>query len=251
MAIRSSDFFNKMNTVSGITENDYAGVTDTIETLLDSMSQISNTGFYIIDYFKQNFLYVSDAIACWCGIPADKVKELGYNLYTEHVPPEDLEMLKEINESGFKLYETIPQEERKKYSISYDFRFNNSHCTLINHRLTPLSMRDGKIWLALCSVTLSAVKEPGRIIMKKNKDRSFYEYSLQYHKWQKKMEPPLSDVEKKILLLTAEGYTCEEIAELIFKSLNTIRTYRKNLLKKFNTPSMSAALVYAINYGLL
>ena len=252
MTIRSSDFFNRMNEVSNITDADYEKVTEMIETLLCSMSQISNTGFYIIDYFKQNFLYVSDTIACWCGIPADKVKELGYNLYTEHVPEKDLAMLKEVNDAGFRLYESLPSEERTKYSITYNFHFCNAHVSrLVNHRLTPLSIKDGKIWLALCSVTLCANKESGRIIMKKHKDRIYYEYSLKTHRWNKKVEPLLSDIEKQILTLTAQGYICKEIAEIIHRSENTVKTYRKAFQQKFQTTGITASLTYAIQYDLL
>ena len=245
-------FSNGMNTISKIEQNVYDEALEDIEPLLDSMTQVSNNGFYIIDYFKQDFLYVSDVLAYWLGIPDNQVKELGYKQYTEHILPEDQAMLREIRESGFKFYETLPEEECKNYSISYDFRIgdtNNSR--LINHRLTPLAMHNGKIWLALCSITLSANKEPGHITMKKKKDESYYEYSLDTHKWHAKTEVTLTDIEKNILTLTAQGYTCKEMEAHIHRSVNTVKTYRKQLLKKFNMTNTTSALVYAINNNLL
>lgn len=72
---------------------------------------------YIIDYHKQDFLYVSNNIARLCGEDAQKIKDFGYRFYIDYVPSEDLKMLLEINNSGFKLFETFPIGERTEYTI--------------------------------------------------------------------------------------------------------------------------------------
>ena len=54
---------------------------------------------------------------------AEEIKMLGYDLYTQYVPQEDLAILKEINEAVFRQFECITDTERIKYSISYDFHF--------------------------------------------------------------------------------------------------------------------------------
>lgn len=250
--IKDTDFFNAHNAVTGITDADYRRMSDTIENLLDTITQISDWGFYIIDYFKQNFLYVSDNIAYWCGIPAENVKDLGYKLYTDYVPQEDLAMLKEINDSGFKQFETFPEEDRRNYSITYDFHFVNSCKTrLIHHRLTPLAIKNGKIWLALCGVALSFNKTPGHIILRKHKNQKYLEYSLDEHKWIQRMDPTLSDIEKEIIKLSAKGFLIKEIADILFKSEDTIKTYRKNMIKSLGLSNFTAVVTHAINYGLI
>ena len=252
MKITETDFFNPLNAVTGISDTDYKRMSDTIDNVLNSMTQISDWGFYIIDYFKQNFLYVSDNIAYWCGIPAENVKDLGYKLYTDYVQQEDLAMLKEINDSGFKQFERFPEEDRCKYSITYDFHFVNSCKTrLIHHRLTPLALKNGKIWLALCGIALSFNQTPGHIILRKHKDLKYLEYSLTKHQWIQKINPLLSDIEKEIIKLSAKGFLVKEIADILCKSEDTIKTYRKNMIKALGLPNFTAVITHAINYGLI
>ena len=78
--------------------------------------------FYIIDYNKQSFLYVSDAPLFLSGYEQDEVLEMGYEFYNKVVPPEDLEMLVEMNEKAFEFFYNLPTERRDKGFISYDYR---------------------------------------------------------------------------------------------------------------------------------
>lgn len=56
---------------------------------------------------------------------------------------DDLKMLVEINNMGFKLFNTLSVGERKDYTISYDFHIGNKR--LVNHKLTPLVLsKDGR-----------------------------------------------------------------------------------------------------------
>lgn len=116
------DFFIISNAVHGITDADYK-LADLLVNAAKAFARSTHQGVYIIDYFKMNFLYVSENLANWCGVPADKIREFGYQIYVDHVPEEEQKMLIEINRSGFNLFETIPVEERLDYTISYDFHF--------------------------------------------------------------------------------------------------------------------------------
>ncbi len=61
----------------------------------------------------------------------------------------------------------------------------------------------------------------------------------------------LTDRELEILKLIAEGLTTQKIAEKLFLSVNTIETYRKNLLLKFTTPNMAGLIKKAFEFGIL
>ena len=88
-----------------------------------------------------------------------------------------------------------------------------------NH-LTPILLSDdGRIWLALCTVSLAATDEPGHIIMQKNGERSYFEYSTSRHKWEKKEGITLSETECEVLRLSAQGYTMNDIADRLCKSV--------------------------------
>ena len=61
----------------------------------------------------------------------------------------------------------------------------------------------------------------------------------------------LTKRELEVLKLIATGNKTNQIAELLFLSIHTINTHRKNILKKFNMSSPTELVVYAINNGLV
>ncbi|HEY9559495.1 MAG TPA: response regulator transcription factor [Anseongella sp.] len=61
----------------------------------------------------------------------------------------------------------------------------------------------------------------------------------------------LSDRERELLRLVAEGYTNPEIAERIFLSAETIRGYRKNLLLKLGAKNTAVLVKMAIEQKLI
>lgn len=61
----------------------------------------------------------------------------------------------------------------------------------------------------------------------------------------------LSSREKEILILIAQEFTGNEIAEKTFITLNTVNTHRRNLISKLNVKNTAGLVKYAIEYGLL
>ncbi len=87
--------------------------------------------------------------------------------------------------------------------------------------------------------------------MRRYGNPDFYEYSRTQKKWEHKDGVVLSDIEHKVLWLSAQGNTVEQIGEGIHKSPDTVKTYKKRLFKKLGVSSISEALIYAINNRLL
>lgn len=56
--------------------------------------------------------------------------------------------------------------------------------------------------------------------------------------------------EFEIVKLIAEGHTSDEIAEIIFLSIHTIRSHRKNILRKYNKSQISDIVVLFKDQGL-
>ena len=196
------DFFLHSNKVGHISKEDY----DKIELLVNAAKAFARSTYqcvYIIDYFHQDFIYASDNLAYLCGLEPEQLMEAGYQMYIDHVPDADLQMLLEVNKKGFDLFNELPVGDRLDYTISYDFHLTNGrHSRLIHHHLTPILLSDdGRIWLALCTVSLAATDEPGHIIMQKNGERSYFEYSTLRHKWEKKEGITLSETERDVLRL--------------------------------------------------
>lgn len=250
--IKTGDFFSLQNSVENINESDYTKVGLIIEAA-KAFERSTYQCVYIIDYFKQGFLYVSNNIARLCGGEAEKIKDFGYRFYIDYVPEKDLKMLLEINNSGFKLFNTLPIGERKSYTISYDFHIKRGkRKRLVNHKLTPLILtKDGSIWLAICTISLAATNVPGNVIMKKPGAGTFYEYCLYTHKWEEKKEIVLSDTEREVLSLSTQGYTMNDIADNICKSVDTVKACKRSIFQKMDVKNIAEALTYAQNHQLI
>lgn len=246
------DFFIPDNKVRLPDELDYSRVDEYIRSA-EAFSRSSYQSVYIIDYFRQNFLYVSSNPIFLCGLMPEKVKELGYQFYLDYVPEDEHPLLLALNKAGFTFYNDIPASERKDWYISYDFHIlNNGRKILINHKLTPLAVTsDGGIWLALCVVSVSTHSDAGHIEMHRVGSSEYFEYSTVSHRWIKKQLPMLTDAEKVVLTLSIQGYTMSEIAEKISLSPVSIKKYRQRIFEKLDVRNISEAIVAATNNKLL
>lgn len=64
-------------------------------------------------------------------------------------------------------------------------------------------------------------------------------------------EPVLTDRERAILQLLAEGYSNRAIADLLKISLKTVETHRKNIMKKLGLHRLSDLVRYAIKKRII
>lgn len=130
----------------------------------------------------------------------------------------------------FDLFNELPVGDRLDYTISYDFHLTNGrHSRLIHHHLTPILLSDdGRIWLALCTVSLAATDEPGHIIMQKNGERSYLNIPHCATSGKERRHNLERDRER-CLRLSAQGYTMNDIADRLCKSVDTIKACKRNL----------------------
>ncbi len=147
------------------------------------------------------------------------------------------------------MYNRIQSEERSKWYISYDFHIlNKGRKILVNHKLTPLVLTsDGRIWLALCVVSVSTHTTPGHIEMHCAGSPDFYEYNIVTQRWDKRSIPTLTEGEKSVITLSIQGLTMLEIADKMCLSPDTIKKYRKQIFEKLGVRNISEAIVAATN----
>jgi len=247
------DFFSLTNTVRNLTAIDKAQTANYLEPI-KAFAASTYKSIYVIDYETKGFEYVSDNPLFLCGHTAEEVKEMGYEFYLKYVPKKDLDLLLRINTIGFDFYEKMPLEERKGATIAYDFHLKNQEgkTILINQKLTPLFLtEEGKLWKAICFVSLSTEQDSGNITVYSKNDGSILKYNLKRNFWESTEKIKLAKREKEIIELSTRGFTINEIAETIFISPDTVKFHRRKLFEKLDVSTISEAIAYVTNNKLL
>jgi DNA-binding CsgD family transcriptional regulator len=248
-----NDFFTLVNRLEFVSEEDKKQSINYLESI-DAFARTTYKSVYVIDYEKKGFDYVSDNPLFLCGNTSQEVKEMGYAFYFKHVLEADIELLLKINTLGFEFYEKVPIDERKDYTISYDFHLINKEGdkTLINHKMTPLFMtKEGRLWKAIAIVSLSSQKKSGNIKVTNKKNSKVYTYNIDGDFWKESEIEKLTRREKEILQFSSKGLTINEIANRIFVSPDTVKFHRKKLFEKLDVSNISEAITYATNNKLL
>lgn len=248
-----NDFFSYRNEIGDITIQEQKQTSNYLESI-EAFARTTYKSIYVIDYQKKGFEYVSENPLFLCDNTAEEVKEMGYSFYFKYVIESDLDLLLKINTVGFQFYEQLPLEERKLYTISYDYHLKNKEdkTILINQKLTPLFLtEDGKIWKALCIISLSAENDSGHIRIYKKGDNKLFTYDLDGDFWKETKIIELSSREKEILQYSTRGYTICEVAEAIFVSPDTVKFHRKKLFEKLDVNNIAEAIAYVTNNKLI
>jgi len=239
-----SDFFAPIAPIKGIKHSDYLSLKFYIESLI-AIARMIDLSFYIIDYKKQEFVYVSENPLFLCGYKQDEVKSLGYTFYSKVVPEDDLNLLLEINQAGFGFYYNLPADRRPKGYISYDFRMKNidGNIVMVNHKLTPFILNEeGNLWISLCLVTLSSSKKPGNMFIFMQDEGVKHNYNFKTRKFTAFKNKPLSQIEKKVIELLSLGLTSKDIAKQMVISINTVKFHKKRIFEKLNVQNSNEAV---------
>ena len=220
-----------------------------------ALARLTYKSLYIIDYNKLNFLYISSNPLFLCGESVNEVMSEGYQFYYRHVPEEDLAFLQRVNQAGFEFFKGIAIAERTEYTISYNFRIIPSESKepiLINHQLTPLRLdATGKIWLSLCLVSLAHTREVGEAYISAVNSNKRWRLSAKTGRWGQMEDLTLNEQEKAVISLAHQGLSVGEIAQIIHRSEDSVKGYRKALFQKLGVSNISEAIAVATSRRLI
>ena len=112
-------------------------------------------------------------------------------------------------------------------------------------KITPVCIEPEVVRFWMCTVSLTSNKARGRFgvrfrdgrLLMMDDDRT----------WRPAILQQLSAAEQRLLKYLGNGYSTEEIARHFCKSPETIKTHKKNILKKLRAFNMLDAMVSAMN----
>lgn len=109
-----------------------------------------------------------------------------------------------------------------------------------------------KIGIDGCLLKNNSGKELAEAIDRVHSGRSYYDQIHSFNSATKEVKKhKLTEREIEIIKLLADGLSSNQIGERLFISEHTVRTHRKNILKKLNLHNSSELIQYALNNGII
>jgi len=209
---------------------------------------------YIIDFEKKEFEYVSNNPIFLCGHNSNEVQSMGFSFYQKCVSKEDLKLFCEMNQLGLEFYKDVSLENRKNYTMSYDFHLidQKRNKLLINQKITPITSNDqGFVCKAICVASISSEKDSGNLKISNNETNEIFKYDFEFNGWVEEEKIEITDREKDIIHYSTRGYSIDKIASAIFISPHTVKFHRKRLFEKLKVENISHAIAYATSNRLI
>lgn len=212
---------------------------------------IMDDGFYVIDFYQRQFVYVTPQLLLLCGHDPDDALKQGYDFYSQVVYKEDMPLLIEIHQVSIELLFTMETIEKLK-CIKFNIRlFNDGQLLMVDHKIAPLQLtREGKVRLAACRVTHAVARTPGNL-KAYYKDDTVHEYSFESKIWKPVCQIQLSQMEKNVLRLMQQGKERREIATLLHISEHTVKNHKNNIFNKLGVKNGIEAINVAVNNQLI
>ena len=238
------DFFITENNIEKISPKLYKQADFFVHSFA-SLACMTYQSIYVIDFYRKNFLYVSDNSLFLCGCQPEEIKKMGYSFYFRHVPKNEVSMLMEFTRAGFDFFNRTGVEERMKLFFSLDFHIKGKYNDiLVNEKIKPIVTTDeGKVWLAVCFISLSNKKEAGNFEAHIDGKTEHWAYSTESRKWKSVRNRKLSIREQEILHLFAQGYSEQEIATKLHVGIRAIKNCKQRMFEKLEVKTISAALL--------
>ncbi|MEQ6167030.1 MULTISPECIES: response regulator transcription factor [unclassified Ekhidna] len=108
-----------------------------------------------------------------------------------------------------------------------------------------------KIGIDGCLLKNNTGKELSDAIARVTSGKSYYDQIQNFSKEEVKQNYTLSDRELEIIRKLGDGMTSSQIASELYISEHTVKTHRKNILRKLDLHSSSELIQYALNNGII
>lgn len=224
-----------------------------ISKKINSIFHVGSYYYYIFDVSNGQFLYVDSSIYNILGIPPDA---LTVTDFMARIHPQDVVYFLNFENKVSEFFGQLQSDQVMKYKVSYDFRIKNAkdeYIRILHQVITINQSTEGHVLQTLGVHTdISHIKnegEPKLSFIGLDGEPSFIDvdyrqaFSYQFDKFTLR--------EKEIIKKLCEGCTSQEIATALFISEHTVRSHRKNILKKADVKSATELVAKAIKLGWL
>lgn len=245
--MEANGFSSFQNYISEVEESVYKDL-DSYEKILNGVAHLTNNYLFLVDFYKGSVLYLSSIPLILCNMSPEEIRLSAGKLNTQFVTPHEYEMINNIIKSWFSFLMDHPIEERKAYSVQFDYHLNKR---LLNVSMIPIFLsKEGKPWLIICNVRIPTSSKEGNAKISKNNSTQYWHYSRN-GKWIAEKQILLDEIEQKIISLSIQGKKEKEICEVIFRSKDGLKSIKRRIFRKMKVRNITEAVSYAISHGMI
>jgi DNA-binding CsgD family transcriptional regulator len=213
--------------------------------------------YFILNFFDVTFEYVSPDVMKVVGC---RPEDYNFGVIFDKVHPDDSNSmrLKEGIASNF-FYKQISPNKIPFYKSTYTFRIKNPNGgwkTILHQSIALQMTEDDRIHYVLCvhsDITFLSPNADDVISFLGINGEPSYTVSV---KAPQAINQPannslISQREKEIIVLLAEGFSSKQIAGQLYISQHTVDTHRRNLLKKTGAQNTLELVALCLKKGLI
>ncbi|KAA5538568.1 LuxR C-terminal-related transcriptional regulator [Adhaeribacter rhizoryzae] len=210
---------------------------------------------WVLDLRTQQFVYLSENTRSLIGYEPQLFRQDGFLTLSKLLHPADKKNILELTVQLWENILALPKEKRLGYTFSRKYRIRKpdgtSVCLLEQNKITQTDS-GGNIThvLGTCTDITDLINE------------LTFEACVQgkFTKAPMRLTPEnapvaarniLSEREKEIVRLVAEGLSSKVIADQLFISFHTVNTHRKNIIGKTHSKNTSGLVQYAISNRII
>jgi DNA-binding CsgD family transcriptional regulator len=190
------------------------------------------------------------------GYTAEEIYHMGGEFVMSFTVQEHLLVNMATVKACMEYSNSIPEEQREFISAIYYYhgRKKNGDIIAVQHQTIPVAFDEQKIPYIFCNIYSDiSYLDPQNIphgVMVNKFTREVFHLSKNSLNLEKK-EDLFSKREKEIIRLMTNGLTSKEMAEKLHISNDTVRTHRKNILRKAGVSNTISLIRFAIINSIL
>ena len=236
-----------------VTAEDYERIACEIARIKE-IGQLEMRAFSLYDIAKRSFLLQSKEHLRLLGYGEIDILQKADEERTYHsmIHPEDLPYLYDAELKMFQFLHTLKGPEKKHYKLVYDYRVKNKEGSYLRflHQLSILELDQwGNSWImSIISDVLSLYPDgcrPHRFLVNTT-DNTIWNLENGCSGQGKTL---LTNRERQIFMLTAQGFDSKSIADHLCISLHTVNNHRQHILAKTGTVNMVQAVYFLTCIG--
>ncbi|AHM59700.1 regulatory protein LuxR [Flammeovirgaceae bacterium 311] len=193
---------------------------------------------FSIDYTSLTYIFISSGVGRVLGYEQKEWLEQGLSFFFKILHPEDREAMRRVHLDTMQIWLATSQRERTDLSFNFDYRVvaSDGRVVRINQHTVFVEADAEGIPLVDFSVCtdISSYKSDGPVSLHIRKSSSgkhtFEEQHIIYDDVSRPIA--LSHRELEIIRLLSEGLNSRQVSQKLYISQHTVRTHRKNILKK-------------------